>query len=445
MVCVADLNELWGSKIVGDHFQFCGLDCGKQSVTACAANDRPDDLKRFATTYRVKSFNSTLPDLQKLADLAQIYFIEPTGLYYRIFCEYLTRAGKTVLLVQSRLVRSHCQHHGISNKSDRIDPAGILDYGIEKLRNPRAFIEVHNQDLRDICSKLRSLDRQKQPIQSLLGARLCYEVPEWVKVYEQSDRDWLESEPPALWRFIAGQKAYNHKKRELELDATHGMGLSNYSRKLADRLCTYERWEHDLEYELAEVLGHEKFKPYHEVFDLLHCPNKVRAHLLTVCYPFERFLLPDGRVDRIQVIGLRSKRPDQLTWRNKSLQAFKLFNGLGTVLKESGSTSKEIAGGSPYIRSQWWRFVKTAVVLRRPAGFAGFVSKQKELYGDRQAWLNEAIVHATADRFGVSIYLAEAWVHYQEVKRIKPIHDHQVMTVVGRMVLNLFRLLKQYV
>lgn len=428
-------DNVWGS-VLGNIF--CGLDGGKQSVSACAADEKPPNLKRFAETYKVKVYRSTLADLQKLAQVADIYFIEPTGLYYRIFVEYLRNAGKTVLLVPSRLVRSYCEYHGLLNKSDRIDPAGILGYGIERLRDPRAFIEIHTQDLREVCSKLRSLQQQKQGIQGLLGQRLCLEVPEWVKTYEDSDRDWLDPDPPALWRCIAGEKVYNQKRRDREMGETHGKGLSTASRRLATQLVTYERWERDLEEELNELLFVPEFERYHQSFDKWKVANKIRGQLLTVIHPFDRFLV-DGKPEVIRVIGIESQRKSKLTKRNKSLDAFRLYNGLGTVIADSGTVKKRVAGGSAYIRSQWWQLVKTSVVMRRPRTLGPWLEKLKQDYcGSKQAWLNGAIVEEVATKFEITPELSEAWIHYQELKITKPIDDMRIMLVAKRIAKKLF-------
>lgn len=421
-------------------YQFCGLDCGKQSVHACPMNEKPENLKRFAETYRAKIYGSNLTDLQKLADLAQIYFIEPTGVYYRVFVEYLERAGKLVLLVPSRRVRSYCEHHGLFNKTDRIDPAGIVAYGIENIRDPRAFIQIHSQKLREVCGQMRTLQKQKQGVQSLLGQRLCMEVPEWVKVHEESDRDWLDPKPPALWRYISGEKVHNQKRRDGDLVSTTGQGLSDNSRRLARQLVSFEQWEYDLEQELAQILRSPEFEPYHDCFNRLLVPNKIRANLLTVIYPFERFLV-DGKPEILTVIGTRSQRKSQLTKRNKSLDSFKIYNGLGTVLSESGTTRERVAGGSAFIRSQWWQLVKTTVVIRRPTSFEGYLGKLKQEHGHKQAWLNPMIVGTVAEKHDVSPQLAEAWVHYQELKITKPVDDLRICLVAGRMAKNLFRML----
>lgn len=429
---------------MGDHYHFCALDSGKQTVYACASNELPVNIKRFATTYRVQTFRSTLSDLQKLAQLADVYFIEPTGQYYKIFFEYLQRAGKTVLLVPSRLVRAYCVYHGLLNKSDRIDPAGILGYGIERIRDPRAFIQIPCQELREICGKMRSLQRQKIAVQQLLGQRLCYEVPEWVACYEDSDRDWLDSEPPALWRYIAGETVYNQKRRDRESEETHGAKLSNGSRRLARQLVTFERWEKDLEDELAPSLLSPEFEVYNQVFDRWRVANKIRAHLLTVFCPFERFLV-DGKPEIISVVGINSKRASALTKRNKSMDAFKLYNGLGIVVSDSGITKEQVAGGSGFIRSQWWLLVKTSVVMRRPKHFQPWLKVLKEEHGYEQAWLNEAIVAQVAKKFELTSELSEAWIHYEELKLTKTVDDQRIMLCAGRIAKNMFRALTKLV
>lgn len=409
----------------------CGLDSGKQSVFACILNNQqlPPSLGEFARNYPLKEF--AYGDLTELLKIEADYFaIEPTGVYSRLFVEALAKAGKQVLLTPSYRVRHIANAYGLQ-KSDRYDPVAIAMYAANNLNDSKAFITPALPELREVVGEVRSLKKLKQTSSNWIGQRLCFEWPELVKPFEQSARDWLDPDPPAIFRYLAGEKVFNQKRRDRELAATVGSGLSEKTRQLADWLVRYERAIAPLEVQIEQLLKAEAFDRYHQIFNNFRFGRWSRANLLPAIYPVEKFLAEDGTVRRdwIDQNGKRSKR-------NRSQDGFKLYLGLGQVEYSSGQSSDRKPGGSAYLRSIWYQHLKVQVVIPRKAKYLEGV-----IQGFPQPWLEIPLVTSVAEKFGLSYPLAEAWVQYQFLRPQQIKERQRLSKVAARQGKWLFRLL----
>lgn len=441
-----------------------GLDCGKGNVYACTLAQIPRDLRGFATSkeYVPQVFRANHQDLAALLRLAQTYVIEPTGSYSRIFIEYLRKHGKTVLLVSDRRINAFRICHGLFNKNDAPDALAIAAYGLSNLGVPSAFISYSDSELRSAYNQYCSVSRASQWTQGNLGQRLCYEVPEWVKVYDGSRRKWLQAECPALWRFIATGECYNKARRETDLKATCGQGLSPESIEMARRLLAWHADEYQAELRLSQALKAPEYAPYHPIFDEFGMGPVTRAALLTVIHPFERFLNAEGKQDIDYVrASERSRRKSKITKRNRSLARFKLYCGLGRVEQKSGKQQgKEIKGGSARIRAAWYSHVSTAVILRGSNKEGAFAKNLLNPlldahYNPRNPnephpWNNPAIVSVIAERLKLNPVNASALVHYHCLKpgagvacNAKDWHYQRMMSVSARLCNLLFRRLAE--
>lgn len=409
----------------------CGLDCGKQSVSACITDTLPGNLKRFAQTYKPIKVGFHKHELEALASEADLFAIEPTGVYYKHFYRVLTDLGKETRLVSPKRVRNYAEYHGLRNKSDRLDPAAIACFTLENIGNDSAFLSYAGKELKELLSHYRSQRKRLSALKQRLDQALCLEFPEVVKVHGDSDRDWLDTKVPALWRYLAGEPCHNQKTRDRQLSTTSGLGLSERTRDLARDLIAGEQSMAGLEQDLFECIYQPDFKVYNQALDLFNTAPSLRGELIAVWHPFDRFL-ENGAELREYVYGDKTQRKGGRTKRNRSMDRFKLYNGLGRVQIESGTSHEWKPGGSARIRAAWYLLVDCCVVKNRPkealAANPKIIAKGS---GDRP-WANMAILEPIADQHGVSWQQVSAWVHYENLKRTHPVDTWRRSLVAGR-------------
>ena len=156
-----------------------------------------------------------------------------------------------------------------------------------------------------------------------------------------------------------------------------GAGISQFTRTQAKLLLTIHNEVQFIEMELERYLKCPEFEPYQKIFDSFGFGLRTRARLLSRIYPFESFLLPDGKfwIERTQRLTTPTKRrgdrrrrnhdsnptTPKTTKKNKSRNSFKLRLGMGTVLKASGDDEKIIPGGNSICRQALWLYVLTKV------------------------------------------------------------------------------------
>jgi hypothetical protein len=418
--------------------KLAGLDCGKQSVSACVISEQPANLKRFAQTYKPVKVDFHRETLALFSEQADIFAIEPTGIYYQHFHRILTELGKDVRLVSPRRVRQFAEYHGLRNKSDRLDPAAIAAFTWENLDRPNAFLSYAAKQLTDCLADYRSQRKRLVATQQRLDQALCLEFPEVVKAHNDSKRDWLEEKIPALWRYLAGEDCYNKATRDRQLATTAGVGLSDRTRDLALELCRGEESRYRLERELTTILKHPDFDPYNRALDIFDTPPKLRGELIAIAHPFDRFL-EDGKESRDYVFGDNSKRKSGKTKRNRSMDGFKLYNGLGRVQLESGTSHQWKAGGSARMRAVWFQLVECRVVLNRPITYLQSMPEIISTADDDRPWTDRELCDRIANEQGVTWQLASAWVHYENLKKTHPVDKWRRSLVAGRCCKLLYR------
>lgn len=347
----------------------CGLDVGKTSVSVCLLDEVPQDLKRFAQRHRTESVQLDRHGVEYLLSLdADCYALEPTGRYSRPWLEHLRSADKVVRLIPTHRIGRYREYKGLMNKSDRYDPICIAAYALENFSDESAFIDMYAEDLRELMLSRHSLSRLCTSTTNRLWAQLATEWPEVCTTKKgkkpQHKRDFLVTDPPGLWRFIAGEKTRYEKMRSQKLSESIGTGLSDTSTWLASQVCDLHRQMYQQEIEIDQLLNADRFRRYHDVFDDFDFSPKIRAALLCRVFPFEKFLDSDGKPIVEYVYSEGSRRKNRMTKRRRSEAAFKLSLGLGMVQKQSGGKTEWVAGGAAYARTAFWQHVKTAVVMK---------------------------------------------------------------------------------
>ncbi|MFQ4139618.1 IS110 family transposase [Nodosilinea sp. PGN35] len=365
--------------------QIVGIEVGKTSIVCCClkTEEIPPNYGQFARSYSPQTLLSNISGAQTLLELGDVFIIEPTGDYSKIWIDLLKANERCVLRVNPKRVRAMKEYHGIMSKTDRYDSAFLALYGAENFENPDAFLSDYAEDLREVLLQHVFISRMAGNHQRRLWQLLSREWPEACRSRSgskpQQNREFLEATPPGLWRFIAGEEYSQAARRQRSLDETIGSGLSELSRTLAAQVCELERKQYAMEERISTLSAAPEFAPYHTVFDLFGFGPLTRASILSRVYPFQQFMGPDGKPIRLRV---PSAKGDRLHRRNKSLGAFRLSLGNGTKTYQSGQLQTEKAAGPKYARVSLYLHVRSQVVLRGNSSGAApkYLRKHREFY-----------------------------------------------------------------
>lgn len=319
--------------------------------------------------------------------------LEPTGVHYsRIFYQILKTEGVTVKWVGHMELKRYREGKNLPGhgKNDAVDALAMAAYPFdpEHLQddgtlNERYFLLSQPEpvmELRELVQQLEHLARVQSPIINYARQRLTHEFPE-AAFSKASSSKYV----PAIWGFLGDMPEHSSKS-----------GLTLIRKKYADSIVhdygleidpitkCHARWltelcleENRIEQQVIELLRREEFLPYMEVFDLFGFGLRIGTRLLTRCYPFESFLLPDGkewidrehrevkRVDKSYnkgTIEVEFKPGDvKVTKKNRSRDAFKMRLGQGTIMESSGDGWIEKAGGSAICRQSLYLHVLTRI------------------------------------------------------------------------------------
>lgn len=328
-----------------------GLDISRGSATCCVLHELPKNLLEFARNYSPLVVSADASGIRHLLSLGDVFILEPTGSYHRIFSESLIAQGKQVYFVPGRRIRAFAINNGILNKKDKEDAAVIASYGFYNLErgNLAAFIPAKTFQLRELWMNLKMLVRDRVTLINQVRGNLAYELPE-LAAATATNRTWCNPNPPALWRRLAEDSA----------PESIGRGLSLLTRQLTKQICQFERMEYELERLLRQILISDELSPYREVFNHWDIPPKTQCAILAAIYPIEQFF-EDGKPKRDRVQSDSGKK----SVRHRSLKSFQRALGLGRMSIQSGKTHRQVATGDPEIRSALYQFLLTKVVIRR--------------------------------------------------------------------------------
>lgn len=341
-----------------------GLDIGRLTAYACPLSELPVDLLEFSRSYKFKRFTATATDLADLAELGDIFVLEPTGADHRVWVDNLKRAGKIVLGVTGTRIRSYARNAGILNKADREDAAVIAAYALANLQraNLKAFISIDASIMRENFLQLMGLKAQRVALINTLRARLAYEVPELASL-QCKKRDWGSPNTEALYRVIAGREVPKSKIATLP-KASIGRGLSPVSIALAEQILGLDQLMCAIELDVEAILDRPEFKAYRAVFDRWKLPTKSALPILAATYPIDQYLDENLNPVRKKVYST-SQSKNTRTSRDRSLKSFKRAIGAGMMRIQSGKKDFQAPTGDRRIRAAIYVYLESAVFIRR--------------------------------------------------------------------------------
>ena len=337
-----------------------GLDVSKSSVSVCLLEERPTNPKQFYYQFSFEQLTADASGIKRLLELnPAIAIMEPTGInYQRLWGTHLARAGIEVRLVGHKQLRTYRENHlGLPDKDDDADALALACYYFDYLEDPQRFLQIREPTIvkiRELILRLAHLNRVQSPIINRLRQNLAWQFPEVALVKSHRGKN---GESPLLWGWLAGERV--SKKYDQLYQQSVGLGLTEFSVNHAKRLCDLQREELGIELELTELLAHPQFTRYRKVFARFGFGQRVSALLLSQIYPFENFLLPNGKPDIKIRRGRKSGKP---TKRHLSQRRFQKALGVSPTLESSGDLKRsKIVGGSDLCRKALWQWLFTRI------------------------------------------------------------------------------------
>ncbi len=380
-----------------------GLDVSKHNVTCCLLDCYPPGgLARYWKKTRTKSvsnypvFYSTPKAKQKSAfDFAdwvqeqqpQLACLEPTGTHYsRLWAAILKQLGIPILWIGHVELKRHREGKRLpgKGKNDAVDSLAMASYphdpeyhhedGTLNLSNFLLHQPENINQVREVCQQLEHLARVQSPIINYTRQCLAWQFPEVAHSKAAGLFPWLANLPEETTK-----RSWNYVDNRYQKSIAPSLGIevSDYIRLHGKWLVDIQNMEAVLDRDLKLLLAADEFKPYNQIFDDLGFGLRSRARILSRIYPFESFLLPNGKVwiehEHREVKKAQREFKNGRTTvkfspgdvkrikRNRSRDAFKMRIGMGTVLEASGDGWAEKPSGSSICRQSLWQHVLVKV------------------------------------------------------------------------------------
>lgn len=359
-----------------------GLDIGRGNCYACIMEGLPSDFKRFVERYKPIRAKANPQGLETIAELGDIFAMEPTGSDHRIWADYLTAQGKLVLFVSGVRIRNEAKRRGLMNKSDREDAPTIAIYTLSALAagDEAAFLKWEQSELRDHFRMLRSIGKSRVRLINILRARLMRSAPEQA-LKKTQDRSWKSSQSSPLWQAVAADSQ----------DAINA--------KISNLIIQIEALEAEIETELETQT--EQLSWHSPVFEEWGITQRTKMAILAAIDPFDRFL-ENGERNRYKKTMADEDGEEYRTGRDASLAAFKRSLGCGMTRVQSGNRDIEVRTGDKEIAAAIYSYLEMVVVTRRqPSAVRLFAKLGKPDEADnwskrqRKEWIKEHSLRAT--------------------------------------------------
>jgi len=350
-----------------------GLDVCKSSVVACLLTKFPTHPKQYFRTTKFPTFKAGDVGIQALLELKpDIAVIEPSGVHYsKLWAKVLEYENIEVRWVGHVQLRSYRQNLRLPSKNDKADALALACYCWQYLEQSEYFLRFNPAPvakLREIYLQLHHLNRVQNPIINRLRQSLAYEFPE---VAQTRSLRRTHVDIPPLWGWLAQTRSSPYYERIYAKSVTraYGIEISEFTRMHAQRLCSLQLQENQLEAELELLLRVPEYQPYLKVFACFGFGLRTKALLLSQIYPIQSYLGSGNK----PIVEFERGNNGKLQKQHRSLRSFKLRLGLGLVEDSSGDYHQWVAGGSSLCRKAlWlWEFTRIEPIKVRPKNEIG--------------------------------------------------------------------------
>ncbi|MEG3436523.1 transposase [Pannus brasiliensis CCIBt3594] len=219
--------------------------------------------------------------------------MEPTGVHYsRLLWHICEAKGIPIYWVGHQQASNQRKSYGLPDKNDIADAFAIACYAHLYKDHPSYFLEFPHEirRIRELYLQLKTIARLQSPALSRLKQQLAFEWPEKVGA-DLSPYNGRRS--LILWlcgRKRSGRKSmYWDNEHSKSIAGEYSIEISHFTRKLAEMIDDYDLWAMEIEKELSNLVNHPIFDKYNRVFDEFNFGLRLRAILLSLVYPFDRF------------------------------------------------------------------------------------------------------------------------------------------------------------
>ncbi|MEM9922528.1 MAG: transposase [Cyanobacteria bacterium P01_D01_bin.50] len=341
-----------------------GIDVSKSSISACLITKKPADVRRFYYKYKFKKLTADAFGVKEILNLkADAAILEPTGTNYsKIWVQVLNSCGVKIYLVGHKELKNYRTYHlNLPDKDDDADALALACYFFDYGKQPFRFVTVREpiiSRIRELILRLNHLNRVQSPIINRIRQDLAWQFPEVALV---KSRCSAKGDVPVLWGWLCGQRK-SKRYDSLYLNSI-GLGLSNTVYLHAERLCSLQKEEWQVEREIEHLLSNDQFTKYRKVFNYFGFGMRVQTMILSQIYPLENFLGKDGKPIIEVSEGRNSHKPSK---RHISQRKFQKMLGFAPTQESSGDSQKSrVTGGNDSTRIAVWLWVFTRIEVKR--------------------------------------------------------------------------------
>lgn len=334
-----------------------GLDVGRGYALACSLESFPSNIQKTFKFFRQNKLFYKL--LTNKAGVDKLLWLEPTaivlepsGSWYSQFWESVAKNNGIAVYWVGHADLSHQRgSYGFTNKRDDedalclaacyFDDRFIDDVGKKRFINYRT-IELTNQ-VRELYLQKEQLTKLRSSYIAQLKQRLSYEFPETAN--RQFNIGIKGYTPLVGWLAGTAKNAKCDRDWSVSVAKDLKIEISSYTKEHARQLLNLELRLSTCYRDIERVISNRCFDSYLEIFNKFGFGIDNKTLLLTLCYPFERFL-----VDRQPLIE-REASNGKMQKRDRSLRKFQAFLGLSYAHVQSGNVKKRSFHGSTVSRS----------------------------------------------------------------------------------------------
>jgi hypothetical protein len=361
-----------------------GFDIGKAGfAVGVILKELPQNLLAYYHKLDSKKdfyrFTPCLKDVDIFLSLkVDVVVLEPTGGWYSAFWFALCERHKIeICFISHARLKAQRIHFGFTNKTDPEDAlvlaATYHDPHFTHIDGSKRFLKNYNpiesRSIRDATLEIEQLDENRNAAINQLRQRLSLEYP------ESASQQWVRGDsgvtPIINWlaNGVAERKTReNHYRKSIAHQL--GIEISSHTHSLAKQIYFSEIQLTQSEKDLSLLLRQDKFISYNRIFDMYGFGVGMKGLLLYKIYPFEKFLLEDGK----PWLVTKTRDDGKTSTLDKSMAAFQSYLGLSKRIEQSGDGLSTKWQGSTVVRSHL--YIWTIAVIARKEGRGVYPRRQ---------------------------------------------------------------------
>ena len=407
-----------------------GCDIGKDVTVAVSVPEEIYHTTEPADFFLEADFEVCQPNIQGLQQLlaldGDLYIMEPTGRYSRVWADNLAAAGKDVRFVAHDKLAAYRGNCGWTDKDDYHDAVALGWYGWERRKRPNAFNRIRLpviQQMMGIFLKHRRLANEYIVLANQARNLLSHECPE---IQNKKSKSTKEGFPPPLWAFIAGDERITKRSQTRYKNCVKdSIGrvspkfdgcFSDELIKRSQRICEVQVERDRLEAQLKDYLKRDEFNWYNEVFDTYAFGTFQKVLILCQIFPLEQMLNDNHGEIKIKLKRRSRSRSGKLPKRRVSWGRFHSALGKAPSQRSSGKKQGVTVEGSALCRSYLYLWGNVHI-FRKKAAFRKSIYPFAEVIDRYDSSIREAS--------GLELAIAKALVSNENLlEQLRPILEN---------------------